>query len=48
MSALVLLAVSVALYVYRIEVEERALLATIGDSYRTFCAPRKRLIPGVY
>jgi len=48
MSALVLLAVSVALYLYRIKVEERALLATIGDPYRTFCATRKRLIPGVY
>ena len=35
-------------YVYRISVEERVLLATIGEPYRQFMATRKRLIPFVY
>jgi protein-S-isoprenylcysteine O-methyltransferase Ste14 len=47
-SALILFFVSVALYSYRIQVEERALLATIGEPYRAFMAPRKRLIPFLY
>ena len=34
--------------VYRIRVEERALLAGIGEPYRQFCATRSRLIPGVW
>jgi protein-S-isoprenylcysteine O-methyltransferase len=32
----------------RIRVEERALLAGIGDPYRRFMATRKRLIPWVW
>lgn len=47
-SALVLFFVSVALYGYRIKVEERALLAAIGEPYRAFMMTRKRLIPYVY
>lgn len=47
-SALLLLAVSAAVYSYRIRVEERALMATIGESYRVFANTRKRLIPYVY
>ncbi len=47
-SALLMTAVSVAVYGYRIAVEERALLAAIGEPYREFLATRKRLIPFVY
>jgi protein-S-isoprenylcysteine O-methyltransferase Ste14 len=39
---------SFAAYSYRIGVEERALLATIGEPYRQFMSTRKRLIPFVY
>jgi protein-S-isoprenylcysteine O-methyltransferase Ste14 len=34
--------------VYRISVEERALLADLGDRYRAFAEHRKRLIPFVW
>ncbi len=34
--------------VFRIRVEERALLAGIGEPYRAFCATRSRLIPRVW
>jgi protein-S-isoprenylcysteine O-methyltransferase Ste14 len=34
--------------VYRIRVEERALLAGIGEPYRQFCATRSRLIPHLW
>lgn len=47
-SALVLLVVSAAIYGYRIAVEERALLTTVGEPYRRFMQGRKRLIPFVY
>ena len=39
---------SIAVYGYRIVVEERALLAAIGEPYRRFMSTRKRLIPFVY
>jgi protein-S-isoprenylcysteine O-methyltransferase Ste14 len=35
-------------YSYRIVVEERALVAAIGEPYRQFMRTRKRLIPFVY
>jgi protein-S-isoprenylcysteine O-methyltransferase Ste14 len=47
-SAAVLGIASVAVYVYRMHVEERALLAAIGEPYRRFIDTRKRLIPFVY
>ena len=47
-SALILAVASFVVYVYRINVEERALAATIGEPYRQFMAGRKRLIPFVY
>ncbi len=47
-STLVLLAAAFATYRYRIAVEERALLATIGEPYRAFMRGRKRLIPFIY
>jgi protein-S-isoprenylcysteine O-methyltransferase Ste14 len=37
-----------AVYAYRIAVEERTLLAVIGEPYARFCASRKRLIPFIY
>lgn len=47
-SAVLLLAASVAVYQYRIVVEERALLAQIGEPYRDFMRTRKRLVPYIY
>lgn len=47
-SAMLMTAGSVAVYAYRIAVEERALLATIGAPYQEFMSTRKRLIPFVY
>lgn len=43
-----LLITSLAVYSYRISVEERVLLSTIGEPYRQFVNSRKRLIPFVY
>lgn len=47
-SAGILVLGTLAAYVYRIGVEERVLLATIGEPYRPFMATRKRLVPFVY
>jgi protein-S-isoprenylcysteine O-methyltransferase Ste14 len=47
-SAALLAGISVAVYAYRIAVEERALLVAIGEPYRQFLRTRKRLIPFVY
>ena len=47
-SALVMLVVSLVVYTYRMNVEERALLAAIGEPYRAFLSGRKRLIPYIY
>ena len=47
-SAALLAVSSVLVYMYRIVVEERALLAVIGEPYRQFMNTRKRLIPFVY
>lgn len=46
--ALMLLFGSLAIYVYRIEVEEAALESALGESYARFKQSRKRLIPFVY
>lgn len=48
MSALLITAGSIIVYSYRIAIEERALLAVIGDPYRRFAAGRKRMIPFLY
>jgi protein-S-isoprenylcysteine O-methyltransferase Ste14 len=40
--------VSFMVYRYRMAVEERALLAVLGEPYRDFLRDRKRLIPFVY
>lgn len=47
-SALAMAAITFATYLYRIRVEERTLLAAIGDPYREFLRTRKRLIPFIY
>ncbi len=46
-TALLVLA-SLAVYAYRMNVEERVLLATIGEPYREFMRTRRRLIPFLY
>jgi len=47
-SAALLALASFALYSYRIAVEERALLAAVGEPYRELMRTRRRLIPYVY
>jgi protein-S-isoprenylcysteine O-methyltransferase Ste14 len=47
-SAAILAAASFAVYSYRVAVEERALLAAIGEPYAQFMRARKRLIPFIY
>ena len=47
-SVIVLVLISLAVYSYRISVEERALLAEIGEPYGQFMRSRKRLIPFIY
>jgi protein-S-isoprenylcysteine O-methyltransferase Ste14 len=47
-ATLLMAGASFAVYVYRISVEERALLTVIGEPYREFMTTRKRLIPFVY
>jgi protein-S-isoprenylcysteine O-methyltransferase Ste14 len=47
-STILLLLASFVTYRYRIAVEERALLAAIGEPYREFMRTRRRLIPFVY
>ena len=34
--------------VFRIRVEERALMETLGDNYRRYAATRKRLVPFIW
>lgn len=47
-SAAVLAVAAFAVYSYRIAVEERTLLAVVGNPYREFIRTRRRLIPFVY
>jgi protein-S-isoprenylcysteine O-methyltransferase Ste14 len=44
-SVAILIVVSVAVYSYRVAVEERALIETIGEPYTVFMRTRKRFIP---
>jgi protein-S-isoprenylcysteine O-methyltransferase Ste14 len=48
LSLVTLAACVVAGLVYRIRVEERALLETLGERYRDYASSRKRLIPLVW
>ena len=47
-STVVLALASFAVYSYRIVVEERTLLAVMGEPYREFMRRRRRLIPFIY
>jgi protein-S-isoprenylcysteine O-methyltransferase Ste14 len=47
LSLLVLLALPVAATLYRISVEEKALLDHFGSAYRDYMRRTKRLIPGI-
>jgi protein-S-isoprenylcysteine O-methyltransferase len=47
-STALLVVISLAVYRYRMAVEERALLTVLGEPYREFLRHRKRLIPYVY
>ncbi len=47
-SAGLLLVASLAVYDYRMKVEERVLLETLGEPYRQYIAGRKRIIPFVH
>jgi len=47
-SAIAFLAVSLAIYSYRMNVEERVLLSALGEPYRQFMSTRKRVIPFLY
>jgi protein-S-isoprenylcysteine O-methyltransferase Ste14 len=46
-SFLLILIASILTYSYRVSVEERALLSTIGEPYRVYMTGRKRFIPYV-
>jgi protein-S-isoprenylcysteine O-methyltransferase Ste14 len=35
-------------FLYRIHIEEKALISNFGDEYIKYCASTKRLIPGVF
>ena len=48
LSLIVALVLPLVGILYRIRIEERALLAGIGEPYRVFCATRARLIPHVW
>ena len=45
LSAALLAVSSIATYTYRVTIEERALLNTIGEPYAAFMKERKRFIP---
>lgn len=47
-STLLLLGVAIPAYDYRMRVEERALVAAIGEPYRSYMRTRRRIVPYVY
>lgn len=47
-SAAVLAVASLLVYSYRMRIEERVLLETLGEPYRRYMVQRKRIIPFVY
>ncbi len=48
LGSLVSLTLMVVALQYRIRIEERALLAALGDGYRSFATSRARLVPFVW
>jgi len=47
LSLALLVGTTIAVYIYRVRIEETTLLATIGEPYARFMATRKRFIPFV-
>jgi protein-S-isoprenylcysteine O-methyltransferase Ste14 len=47
LSLALLVGSTIAVYIYRVRIEEKTLLATIGQPYARFMATRKRFIPFV-
>ena len=47
LSLALLVGTTIAGYIYRVRIEEKTLLATIGEPYARFMATRKRFIPFV-
>lgn len=47
-SVVLLVIVNTAAYLYRINEEEAALLAGLGQPYADYCRRTRRLIPGIY
>ena len=47
-SFVVLVGTAFAVYLYRIRVEERALVETLGGAYQSYMEGRKRLIPFIF
>jgi protein-S-isoprenylcysteine O-methyltransferase Ste14 len=48
LSVLAIVGATLVALVHRIGIEERALTATLGDSYRAYAAARKRLVPFIW
>ena len=48
LSLLLLVITSIAVYTYRVRIEERVLLDTVGDAYRAYAKRTKRFIPFVF
>ncbi len=47
-SVLVLLLASIAAFAYRVEVEQKCLVAQLGDEYLHYMARTKRFVPYVW
>ena len=48
LSLVVLMVMMVTVYIYRMNVEEKVLIAALGDEYLEYSRQTKRLIPGIY
>jgi protein-S-isoprenylcysteine O-methyltransferase Ste14 len=48
LSVVLLLIPVVAVYLYRMQIEEKALSESLGQEYVEYCQHTKRLIPGIY
>ncbi len=48
LSLAVLMILIVTVYIYRMNVEEKVLIASLGDEYLEYSRQTRRLIPGIY
>jgi protein-S-isoprenylcysteine O-methyltransferase Ste14 len=48
LSLAILMIIIVIVYLYRMHVEEKVLIASLGDEYLEYSRQTKRLIPGIY